>query len=41
MENNILEIDSPALANYYAQDFEQLWENENFENTGNIHTWWK
>src|SRR5437588_8538516 len=38
MENNILEIDSPALANSYAQDFEQLWEKENFENIGNIHT---
>jgi phosphatidylserine/phosphatidylglycerophosphate/cardiolipin synthase-like enzyme len=38
MENNIVEIDSPALADAYAQDFEQLWEKENFENTGNIHT---
>src|SRR5436853_1228157 len=38
MENNILEIDSTALANYYAQDFEQLWEKANFDNTGNIHT---
>ena len=38
MENNIVEIDSPALAAYYAQDFEQLWEKENFENTGKIHT---
>jgi phosphatidylserine/phosphatidylglycerophosphate/cardiolipin synthase-like enzyme len=38
MENNIVEIDSPALSNAYAQDFEQLWEKENFENTGNIHT---
>jgi len=38
MENNILEIDSPALADYYAQDFEQLWEKENFDNTGNIQT---
>jgi phosphatidylserine/phosphatidylglycerophosphate/cardiolipin synthase-like enzyme len=38
MENNILEIDSPALANSYTQDFEQLWEKENFEHTGNIHT---
>ena len=38
MENNILEIDSPALANYYAQDFEQLWEKQNFDNTGNIQT---
>ena len=38
MENNILEIDSPALAGYYAQDFEQLWEKENFEHTGDIRT---
>ena len=38
MENNILEIDSSELANYYAEDFEQLWEKENFENTGNVHT---
>ena len=38
MENNILEIDSSPLANYYAQDFAQLWEKENFDNTGNIHT---
>ena len=38
MENNILEIDSTALASSYAQDFEQLWEKENFERTGNIHT---
>ena len=38
MENNIVEIDSQALANYYAEDFEQLWEKENFENTGEIHT---
>src|SRR5437764_12048245 len=38
MENNILEIDSPALASYYAQAFEQIWEKGNFENTGNIHT---
>src|SRR5947207_7776011 len=38
MENNIVEIDSQALANYYVEDFEQLWERENFENTGEIHT---
>jgi phosphatidylserine/phosphatidylglycerophosphate/cardiolipin synthase-like enzyme len=38
MENNILEIDSSPLANYYAQDFDQLWEKENFDNTGNIQT---
>jgi phosphatidylserine/phosphatidylglycerophosphate/cardiolipin synthase-like enzyme len=38
MENNILEIDSSLLAKYYAQDFEELWEKENFDNTGNIQT---
>jgi phosphatidylserine/phosphatidylglycerophosphate/cardiolipin synthase-like enzyme len=38
MENNVVEIDSQALANYYAEDYEQLWEKENFENTGEIHT---
>jgi phosphatidylserine/phosphatidylglycerophosphate/cardiolipin synthase-like enzyme len=37
-ENNIVEIDSPLLASYYAQNFEELWEKENFENTGDIHT---
>src|SRR5213075_2044826 len=37
-ENNVIEIDSQALANYYAEDFEQLWEKQNFENTGEIHT---
>jgi len=38
MENNIVEIDSPAFASYYAQNFEQLWEKQNFEHTGGIHT---
>ncbi len=38
MENNILEIDSSALANYYSEDFEQIWEKENFDNTGEIQT---
>jgi hypothetical protein len=38
MENNVVEIDSAALANYYSEDFEQLWEKENFENTGDIRT---
>ena len=38
MENNILEIDSLPLANYYAEEFEQLWEKENFDNTGQIRT---
>jgi phosphatidylserine/phosphatidylglycerophosphate/cardiolipin synthase-like enzyme len=38
MENNVVEIDSPPLAAYYTQDFEQLWEKENFENTGKIQT---
>jgi phosphatidylserine/phosphatidylglycerophosphate/cardiolipin synthase-like enzyme len=38
MENNIVEIDSQALANYYGQNFEELWEKQNFEHTGDIHT---
>jgi phosphatidylserine/phosphatidylglycerophosphate/cardiolipin synthase-like enzyme len=38
MENNIVAIDSPALAGYYAEEFEQLWEKENFDNTGDIRT---
>src|ERR1051326_3032846 len=38
MENNIVEMDSPLLAGYYAQDFEELWEKQNFENTGEIRT---
>ncbi len=38
MENNVLEIDSPALGHFYTEDFEQLWEKENFDNTGNIKT---
>src|SRR5215469_7842703 len=38
MENNIVEIDSQPLASYYVQNFEELWEKENFEHTGDIHT---
>jgi phosphatidylserine/phosphatidylglycerophosphate/cardiolipin synthase-like enzyme len=38
MENNILEIDSAPLANYYTQEFDQVWEKENFDNTGEIQT---
>ena len=38
MENNVVEIDSSALAGYYAQNFEELWEKQNFEHTGDIQT---
>jgi phosphatidylserine/phosphatidylglycerophosphate/cardiolipin synthase-like enzyme len=38
MENNVVIIDSAPLAASYAADFEQLWEKENFENTGKIQT---
>jgi phosphatidylserine/phosphatidylglycerophosphate/cardiolipin synthase-like enzyme len=38
MENNVLQIESPALAASYSQDFEQLWEKESFEDTGKIET---
>jgi len=38
MENNVVTIDSGPLADYYAQEFEQLWQSETFDNTGNIRT---
>ena len=38
MENNVIEIHSTALAEQYLHDFDQLWEKENFENTGDIAT---
>jgi len=38
MENNIVTIDSAPLAAYYAEEFEQLWEKENFDNTGDVRT---
>lgn len=38
MENNVLQIESSALAHYYSLDFEELWEKQNFEDTGNIAT---
>jgi phosphatidylserine/phosphatidylglycerophosphate/cardiolipin synthase-like enzyme len=38
MENNIVVIDSAPLVASYAQDFEQIWEKENFEDTGRIQT---
>src|SRR5256714_873374 len=38
MENNIVTIDSAPLAANYAEEFEQLWEKENFDNTGDIRT---
>jgi phosphatidylserine/phosphatidylglycerophosphate/cardiolipin synthase-like enzyme len=34
MENNVVEIHSAALASAFAQDFDQLWQKENFDNTG-------
>ena len=38
MENNVVQIDSAPLAAYYETDFEQLWERQNFENTGDIQS---
>ena len=38
MENNVVQIDSAELAAFYRKDFEELWEKENFEETGNIAT---
>lgn len=37
-ENNILTIQSPALANYYAQDFQELWTTGNIQTTGTLDT---
>jgi phosphatidylserine/phosphatidylglycerophosphate/cardiolipin synthase-like enzyme len=38
MENNVVQFDSPLLASSYAEDFEELWEKQNFEDTGDIKT---
>jgi phosphatidylserine/phosphatidylglycerophosphate/cardiolipin synthase-like enzyme len=38
MENNVVEINSSAIARWYAIDFNQLWDRQNFENTGAIAT---
>ena len=38
MENNVVEIESTALAALLRADFEQMWEKQNFENTGEIQT---
>src|SRR5207302_10948804 len=38
MENNIVTVNSAPLAAYYAEEFEQLWKKENFDNTGDIRT---
>src|SRR6266404_5542543 len=38
MENNIVTIDSAPLAANYAEEFEQLWEKQNFDDTGDIRT---
>jgi phosphatidylserine/phosphatidylglycerophosphate/cardiolipin synthase-like enzyme len=38
MENNVVVLDSPALASSYAEDFEQIWEKGNFEGTGDLKT---
>lgn len=38
MENNVVTLESRALAAFYEEDFEQIWQKENFENTGHIKT---
>ncbi len=38
MENNVVTLDSPALAGFYAEDFEQIWRKGNFEGTGHLKT---
>ncbi len=38
MENNVIQIESSSLAASYLEDFEELWEKQNFEDTGGIAT---
>lgn len=38
MENNVVILDSPVLAGFYGEDFEQIWKKGNFEGTGNLKT---
>lgn len=38
MENNVITLESRALAAFYEADVEEIWQKENFENTGNIKT---
>src|SRR5437660_12920080 len=38
MEHSIVDTSSQASASYYAQNFEERWEKQNFEHTGDIHT---
>lgn len=33
-ENNVVQIDSPALASYYETDFQELWASGNISSTG-------
>jgi phosphatidylserine/phosphatidylglycerophosphate/cardiolipin synthase-like enzyme len=37
-ENNILTIQSQAIADWYAKDFAKLWKDGDFENSGNFGT---
>lgn len=36
MENNVVQIQSAAFASAYLQDFNELWQRENFDGTGEI-----
>jgi len=38
MENNVVTIESPEIANFYALDFDEIWRRENFEGSGEIKT---
>ena len=37
-ENAIVTVDSPELAAYFTEDFEQLWETRNVERSGKVDT---
>lgn len=38
MENNVVQLESPEITSWYKEDFDQLWERQNFEDTGDIKT---
>jgi len=37
-ENNVLELATPLLAEYYARNFEEMWSEQNFEESGAFDT---
>ncbi len=38
MENNVVTLESPEIASWYALDFDEMWRRENFEGSGESKT---